>query len=408
MEENVARKLDAGREEHHALIRDVLHHIKEVLSFEVTLLSRFQRSQGVVMQALGDIFHAGFQPGARFSLEDTVFRRLSRDGSPVWVADVRSDERARHLPLATHLESGSYLAVPVYLPDSRLYGLLCCLSRKSGAALHEAHIQLARVLAGIVGNHIARNEQPDQLRRFKLESVQNVLHRQPPRIVFQPVVRLSDHRIMGAEALSRFDAIPDRQPDQWFSDAWEVGLGLDLELKAMQRALEQLHGLPEPMYLAVNLSPDAFVSDRILQYLAHWKGPLDRVVLEITEHVTIPDYAPLLRAIEGARQLSLKVAIDDMGAGYAGLYHMLEIKPDILKLDISLTQGVHRDSSKQALVSSVVTFASRMGIDIIAEGIETPAEAEALKILGVAYGQGYYFARPHVPPLVVRPRASAC
>lgn len=408
MEENPARILDAGRDEHTALMADVLHHIKETLSFDVTLLSRFQRRQGVVMHALGDIFHAGLQPGARFNLEDTLFHRLSRDGNPVWIADVCGDERVRHLPLATHLKAGSYLAVPVHLPDSRLYGLLCCLSRKSGAVLHEAHIQLAQVLAGILGNHIARNEQPDQLRRFKLESVQNVLQYEPPRIVFQPVVRLRDHRIMGAEALSRFDAKPQRQPDHWFSDAWDVGLGLDLELKAMERALEQLPGLPEPMYLAVNLSPDAFVSDRVLQFLNRWEGPLDRVVLEITEHVTIPDYAPLLRAIEGIRRLSLKVAIDDVGAGYAGLYHMLAIKPDILKLDISLTQGVHRDSSKQALVSSVVTFASRMDIDIIAEGIETPAEAEALRILGVSYGQGYYFARPHTPPLSVRPRASAC
>ncbi len=393
----------SGSDEFSALLSDILLHVKEELAFDISVISRFRDGQGEVMHALGDTRGTGIQVGSRFTLDDSIFYRLSRGREPVWVCDVRSDGDLEHFPVTRHLNMRGYMAVPVFLPDTSLYGVLCGLSRRAKSGVDEEQVRVAQTLASLVGNSIARNERPDELRHLKLERTRRVLHQEPPRIVFQPVVNLQTYQVVGAEALARFDDDSERTPDKWFRDAWDVGLGVDLELKAMEKALEQLPRLPDPVYLAINLSPDAFVSPQLKTFLERRPEPLDNVVLEITEHVTIPDYAPLVAAIRDMRRLSLKVAIDDVGAGYAGLYHMLEIRPDVLKLDISLTQNVQRDPAKQALVSSVVTFASRMDIAIIAEGIETAAEAEALRILGVSYGQGYYFARPHAPPLEVLP-----
>ena len=117
------------------------------------------------------------------------------------------------------------------------------------------------------------------------------------------------------------------------------------------------------------------------------------VVLEITEHAAVESYSLLRSSLAELRQL-VRIAVDDVGAGYSGLRHILEISPDLLKLDIALVRGVDGDAAKRALISGILSFARDAGCRVVAEGIETEAEERVLAGLGVELGQGLLFGRP--------------
>lgn len=210
-------------------------------------------------------------------------------------------------------------------------------------------------------------------------------------MVFQPIVSLSDGRTRGFEALARFPVEPCRPPNEWFDDAAGVGLGTELELLAVHAAVAELDRLPSGAYLSVNVSPSTALDSELRSILA---PVAHRIVLELTEHARVADYDDLHAAIERVRRIGIRMAVDDAGAGYANLRHILRLRPDIIKLDIDLTRGVDADPARRALAASLVSFAAEIGADITAEGIETRAELDALRRLGVDAGQGYYLGRP--------------
>ncbi len=213
-----------------------------------------------------------------------------------------------------------------------------------------------------------------------------------PRTVFQPVVELSTERIAGYEALSRFDDQPAQGPDRWFADALDVGLSVDLESQAARTALAQVSRLRSDQFMTVNVSPAVVMADLRSQLGAD--VPWERVVIELTEHLPIEDYPAILARLAPIRAAGARLAIDDTGAGFASLRHILRLSPDILKLDISICRGVDRDPSRRALAAALVIFAADIGAEIVAEGIETPGERQTLLDLGIYYGQGYLLGRP--------------
>jgi EAL domain-containing protein (putative c-di-GMP-specific phosphodiesterase class I)/AmiR/NasT family two-component response regulator len=216
-------------------------------------------------------------------------------------------------------------------------------------------------------------------------------------MAFQPIVDLRGGQISGMEALSRFAAEPKRGPDVWFAEAAEVGLQAELDMTAARAALAELDRLPHGAYLSVNLSPETVLSSSFEEMLREVHP--ERIVVEVTEHARVEDYEALADAFRGLRDGGGRLAIDDAGAGFASLRHILRLAPDIIKLDISLTRGIDADEASQALADALVTFASRIGATIVAEGIETPEELAALRELGVSHGQGYHLARPGPLPV---------
>jgi EAL domain-containing protein (putative c-di-GMP-specific phosphodiesterase class I) len=212
------------------------------------------------------------------------------------------------------------------------------------------------------------------------------------RMVFQPIVEIQSMRTVGYEALARFDIEPRRPPDVWFGEAAAVGLGAELELLAVSSALDQLDRIPNDQLLSVNLSPTTAVSPLFAEVLR--SHPLDRLVCEITEHANVDDYELLHASLRRAGREQVRLAVDDAGAGFASLRHILQLCPDVIKLDIGLVRDIDRDVVKRSLASALVSFARDIGSTIIAEGIETAGELAALRELGVAWGQGYHLARP--------------
>jgi len=171
-----------------------------------------------------------------------------------------------------------------------------------------------------------------------------------------------------------------------------VGESGALELAAAQGAVRGLADLPAHLDLTVNVSPDVAMSPDFRRWLM--QVPLGRLVLELTEHAQVPDYDALLRALAPARKRGLRIAVDDAGAGYASMRHMLMLRPDLIKLDISLVRDVDTDRSRRALCAAVVEFAHQTGAQIVAEGVETLDELRTLQLLGADYVQGYLLQRP--------------
>jgi EAL domain-containing protein (putative c-di-GMP-specific phosphodiesterase class I) len=217
------------------------------------------------------------------------------------------------------------------------------------------------------------------------------------RIVFQPVVDLVSGRTVAVEALARFDCEPQGTPDLWFAEAAVAGRGVELEVMAIDNAVAMFDQLPPDAVLSLNASPMTVVSGALEGALERLPGP--RVILELTEHDRVEDYDVVLASLEGLRQQGVRIAVDDAGAGYAGLQQILRLRPDIIKLDLDITRGIDRDPVRRALASSLLTFGHDTGALIAAEGIETYAELETMRDLGVRWGQGFFLARPGELPV---------
>ena len=210
--------------------------------------------------------------------------------------------------------------------------------------------------------------------------------------VFQPIVDLSDGRVLGVETLSRFMTRPRRSPETWFSEAARQGLLTELELSAASNAFDHLDDIPDDVYLSVNVSPETLHDPRLAQALH--SIPARRVIIELTERSPIHDYEETRTRLTELRDLGARLAIDDVGSGFSGLAHVVELSPDLLKFDRSLVGGVDTDEHKSALVARLTSYAEEVGMEVVAEGIETLAELDSLRELGVGTGQGFLLGRP--------------
>lgn len=263
-------------------------------------------------------------------------------------------------------------------------------------ALHQ-HVQ--RHNASLQADLSRRMEQEQRQaadRQEKLERIQTVLGGDALTMVFQPIVDLRSAEVVGVEALARFHCEPQRPPNVWFDEAACVGRGPDLELAAVRAALRQLDAFPTTQFVSVNVSPETAITPELGQL---FDGvPAQRTVLELTEHAPVSDYDRLLPALDALRGRGVRIAIDDTGAGYSHLRHVLHVRPEIIKLDIGLTRGISDDPARRALATALVAFGREIGATVVAEGIETPEEFTTLVELGVPLGQGYYLGRPGPPP----------
>jgi diguanylate cyclase (GGDEF)-like protein len=212
--------------------------------------------------------------------------------------------------------------------------------------------------------------------------------------VFQPIIELTTGRIAGYEALTRFLATePVRPPDQWFAQARRCGLGPALEARAIAVALS-VRGRADHTFLSVNVSPAGLMSREVREVLP---DDLRDIVIELTEDDIFSSDPALEATLADLRRRGGRIAVDDAGAGYAGLQQVVRLKPDILKLDRSLISGIHEDASKIALLEAMARFAATTGAAVCAEGIEEVAELRQLARFDVTYGQGYALGRPGPP-----------
>jgi EAL domain-containing protein (putative c-di-GMP-specific phosphodiesterase class I) len=380
-----------------AFVSRVVAAARGYLGAHVSFLAEVVGAEKVIRHVDGPAEAVGLPVGARFALEDSYCHRLLQGMIPEAIYDARNDPVARAIPLTAVLDIEAYMGVPVRAPDGRAIGTLCCINFDGDPERRARDVGFMHFLAGLVGAQLEEALHAADRQRARHAAVREVLDAGGPRMVFQPIVSPASGDIVGAEALARFDGEAPRSPDLWFREAWDVGLGVELELAAVRNAVPALRQLPPDAYLAINVSPSTLADPRFAAAIAG--VPATRLVMEITEHAVVEDYAPLVDVIARLRATGVRVAIDDVGAGYASLRHVLSVAPDIVKLDMSLTRGIDTDPVRQALATGLVAFAARTAFVVVAEGVETAAEAEALREVGVRYEQGYLFARPGPLPL---------
>jgi diguanylate cyclase (GGDEF)-like protein len=251
------------------------------------------------------------------------------------------------------------------------------------AAKHAGRGQTRRYASGLASRPSRADEQGE---------VEALLHRGEAAIrpVFQPVLELATGRVCGYEALARVDGEPVRRPDQWFAQAHRCGLGAELEALALRSALA-VTGRPVGTFLALNVSPRALLAAPVASALP---DDLSGVVIELTEHELFAADAALEARLAELRERGARVALDDAGAGYAGLQQLIRVAPDILKIDRSLVHGAHSDSSRYALLEALISFAGTTGAAVCGEGVEDLDDLRALADLDATYAQGYALARP--------------
>jgi EAL domain-containing protein (putative c-di-GMP-specific phosphodiesterase class I) len=167
-----------------------------------------------------------------------------------------------------------------------------------------------------------------------------------------------------------------------------------LERRCIENALDQLPRLPGDCFISINVSPMLIIEGGLRELLEAF--PTERLVIEITEHAVVHDYAAVTRELQPLRARGARLAVDDAGAGYASFRHILDLGPDIVKLDMSLTRHVDTDLRRQALAAGMTEFAAKGGFELVAEGVETEGELVMLQSFGQRLGQGFFFSRPHV------------
>ncbi len=278
--------------------------------------------------------------------------------------------------------------------DQRLIGVLVIDADSSleQAGLIEtlpALVEFADLAGALIGRDVLERT---EVRRGR-DHMRSIIAERAFKPVFQPIVDLELATVVGYEALSRFaDGVP---PDERFSEAAALELGHELELATLEMALDAAQALPAGAWLNVNVSPGLILSGKPLQALIRGYG--GRLVLEVTEHAAIADYAALLAAM-GRLGPNVEFAVDDAGAGFASLRHILELRPAFVKLDRWLIADIKSDEARQAMIVGLSHFARETGCRLIAEGIETADELAVLRALDIHLGQGYLLGRPAVLP----------
>jgi EAL domain-containing protein (putative c-di-GMP-specific phosphodiesterase class I) len=373
------------------LVDDILEAAREYLDTDVAFVSEFAGGEQVFRHVAGDAALFCLSSELRVPLGWMYCKAMTEGILGEAIPDTFADPIAAVMEVTTEARIGSYVGVPVSLPDGRVWGSMACLSRRPDHSVGKRDVRFMRMLARIYAEQLEREEREAVARRQKRAQIRAVLRENRLTTVLQPIVDLVSGAAVGYEALARFEGETPQPPDVWFATAERVGLGRELELAAVRSALTHVEGLPGDTYLAINVSPDTAMTPEFATLI---ERGMDRIVIEVTEHAAIADYPQFNSSVARLRFRGMRYAVDDAGAGFATFSHILSTKPDIVKLDMSLIRDIHRDLARRALLYGLLYFIEQINATAVAEGVETVEEAEALKRIGVHCAQGYYFGRP--------------
>jgi PAS domain S-box-containing protein len=390
------RRLPAGRPAD-VTARAICEELSRLPELDVALVYEFHHDGSVV--PLEQVVPPGAPttPGTPVAAAHAAYLRASATGP--WIDELarRSDDDEVQ---RAWIDAG--LACAAFVPfgsDGVTYGLLVAGTTAAiGSAGVARWLPSLTEFATIAAALLAPELSARRARAGARAEITRLIQADDLSVVFHPVVRLGDESTVGYEALTRFaDGTP---PDRRFAAAEALGAGRELETAAVTAAMRDAQHLPRGRWVSVNLSPTRLFEPEIFELLRRRHGRT--LVVEVTERLAIDDYAAV-RATLDRLSGRIEVAVDDAGAGFASLRHILELRPRFVKLDMQLVRGVDADPARQALIAGMVYFARQSDCLLIAEGIETEAERVALRLLGVPFGQGFLFGRPE-PALTLAAR----
>lgn len=371
----------------------ILSVIRKHLDMDVAFISEItddMRKIEIVDTAYPD---SPLNPGHADPTEHTDCQRIIEGELNEVIPDTSKNHITKVMPITEELQIGSYLGAPIVLNDGEVYGTFCCFSHTPNDSLNERDLALMKIFADIAARHIERqlhkNQEDNQIKK----RITEVLNNHEVKTVFQPVFHVDQQKVIGYECLSRFTSTPYRTPDVWFQQAESVGLGEELEIMAIEAAIDKMSAFSNNTSFSLNISPEYVINGAVERALT--QHILDKkIVLEVTEHAQITDYRAFRNAVESLRNQGVRLAIDDVGAGYSNFQHILELGADIIKLDISLIRNIDTDTSRKALTAALIAYAKETACEVLAEGVETQEEFHELVRLGINKIQGYFISQP--------------
>jgi EAL domain-containing protein (putative c-di-GMP-specific phosphodiesterase class I) len=373
-------------------VPEMVHMLRKHLGMDIAFLTEFFNGNREVKLVDTEEEDSPVKPGICTPIEETYCRLIIEGKLPPIMHDVLNYPLAAVMPITTELGIRAYVSVPICLKDGTVYGTLCCYSRVPNASLNERDLGMMKACAEMTGRQIDQQRLNTEKQRQAQDRIHSALLPGMLWMMYQPICDLRNRQIVGFEALSRFRLVPETRPDLLFNEAHEAGMGAMLEAKAIELGLEGLQHFRPDIYVSVNISADTILDS---QFASIFDGiPVERVTLEITEHAAVEHYQQVKTALAPLRERGMQLAVDDAGAGFSSFRHILELAPDRIKLDCSLTKNVSGDPVRRALVAAFVRFAQDTGTRLIAEGVETETELHALQELGVEKAQGYCLGRP--------------
>ena len=365
------------------------------LGMDIAWISQFTDDQQIIRAVDGDAAAMNVSVGLQTPLQGSFCVRVLAGTLPAVIPAARRHPITRELPITHHLGIGSYVGTPLRGTDGQPAGMLCCLSQAETPTLNDQAPRFLALVADLISEQLGEDGVAAAARAeatSEAEHLRTILDQGRIRMVYQPIHRLTDGLPMAVEALARFDDPAYPTPAHAFAAASHAGLGAELELLAVRRALSERDAAPADVWFEFNLSAEVLVTPAAVELLlAH----ADRTIgVEITEHTQVHDYGRLTAVTATLQEAGIRIAVDDAGAGYASLRHILRLHPDMIKLDLELVRGIDTDPVLQALARALATFAGDIGAALIAEGIETEPERETLQRLGIPFGQGFLLTPP--------------
>ncbi len=334
-----------------------------------------------------------FRDGIKQRQETTICQAIMDGRLPAVLSDVTAFPEAMKLPAAQIPGLRSLVSVPVVLSDGTVYGTFCAAAFGADQRLTDRDKALMDVLSHaasvIIEPGVVENARNDEIEG----RIAPLIERGGPAVLLQPIVDLTTGRRVGAEALSRFPREWGMTPDVCFADAHRIGEGDRLEILELRRAADHLAHVDG--YVAMNVSPAVLLTRACTDLLG--RLPLDRIVLELSEHNPVEDYDALKAVLAPLRARGMRLAIDDVGAGFSSLRLIVVTAPDVIKLDRSMVTGVGDDAVLGVVARSLVELARATGARVVAEGVETASDAATLTDLGVDLGQGWHFGAATAP-----------
>jgi EAL domain-containing protein (putative c-di-GMP-specific phosphodiesterase class I) len=373
-------------------IPEMLHILRKHLDMDIAFLGEFNEGQRTIRQVDTDEPDCLVHPGL-CTPEEESYCKLIIDGKlPYLMNDINDYPVAEALYVTQKLGIRSYISAPIRLSDGMIYGTLCCYSHTADPSLNKRDLALMHACAEMTAKQIDVHHLSTVKQREAKAKIKSLLTSDKLWPVYQPIYDLSDNIVVGFEALLRSRLPQAVRTEALFNEAHEIGLGYELEIKAVQLALEGLDHIHPDVYIAVNVSPDTVLHAGFLDTLAD--KPLERITLEITEHAAVEHYHEIKKALAPLRGQGMQLAVDDAGAGFSSFRHILELSPDRIKLDWTLTKDIETDPGRRALVAAFVQFSHDTGSKLIAEGVETLNQLQTLHELGIEKVQGNYLGFP--------------
>ncbi|WP_425071332.1 sensor domain-containing phosphodiesterase [Sagittula sp. S175] len=370
--------------------RKVLRALREVYDMEVAFISRFRDNERVFdeVDISPDAPPLPLERGAASPLASSYCYRISEQTVPNVIIDARTLPGVADIPETFSWPIGAHISVPIVLSTGATYGMLCAFSRRVDPNLSRRDLAMFTLCADLLARDI---DARTPLVTSDANLLQDAITKGRFDFYLQPVVQLPDRQLIGYELLTRFP--PDvGRTEEIFQRARYLDLVTSIEEVIARKASIVLDRLPPEVILSINFSV-ASVED--LDFAAIFpEAERHRIVIELTEHEQVSNYETFLQAIDGLRRLGFRVAIDDVGAGYSSFRHVIQLKPEVIKIDRSLIAGIDHSAERGSLANALREYSEIHGACLIAEGVETADELARVQALGIPYAQGYAIARP--------------